>query len=125
MFLRRGVVSAPRQFAHLAQPLRNHGDSNVTIIVSIRQILAQFRALGAIVSLATLFWPTCIGIVLLVIAYLSWYSLQHIQRATDADRSYRAERQRVLTTYNTMHFRRIDDPLHAYDSRPVELRRRH
>ncbi len=76
------------------------------------------------VSFATLLWPVCIGIALLVIAYLSWYSLQHIQRATDAELSYRAERRRVLATYNTMHFPRIDDPRYAHDPRATGTKRR-
>ena len=77
------------------------------------------------VSLATLFWPACIGIALLVIAYLSWYSLRHIQRATDAELSYRAERRRVLATYTTTPFRRIDDPRYAHDPRAGGTQRRH
>lgn len=68
-------------------------------------------------SLSFILWLVGLCLALIVIAFLNWYSLRHIQRATDAELSYRVERRRVLANYTTMRFRRIDDTQYLQEQR--------
>lgn len=62
-------------------------------------------------SLSIIVWAGICCLALAVIAYLNWYSLQHIQRATEAETSYRAERNRILASYTRLRGKRLHDPL--------------
>lgn len=75
-------------------------------------------------SLSIIVWAGVCCLALAVIAYLNWYSLQHVQRATDADSSYRAERNRVLATYTHLRCKRDDDPSYYQQSSAIERERR-
>jgi hypothetical protein len=75
-------------------------------------------------SLSIIVWAGICCLALAVIAYLNWYSLQHVQRATEADTSYRAERSRILATYTHLRSKRLHDPIY-YQSSGASERDRH
>jgi hypothetical protein len=74
-------------------------------------------------SLSIIVWAGVCCLALAVIAYLNWYSLQQVQRATEADTSYRAERNRILASYTSLRGKRLHDPIYYQHSGTSERER--